>query len=141
MKQIAGIFIIFLFITACSVKPQPIVTGKDSCAYCKMTVMDKKFAAELITQKGRIYIFDDLLCLINFMHENNTEIGTPREILVTDFDHDAVLINAKTAYIYRSDALESPMNGHFAAHSTAKAREKMQNEIAGQSVQWIDIIK
>ncbi|PWT70680.1 MAG: hypothetical protein C5B59_19955 [Bacteroidetes bacterium] len=50
---------------SCSAAPQPILTGKDNCAYCTMMVTDLRFTSELVTQKGRIFKFDDSHCLIS----------------------------------------------------------------------------
>ncbi|MCX8489678.1 MAG: hypothetical protein ORN54_01270 [Cyclobacteriaceae bacterium] len=43
--------ILLLFIS-CSTEPEPLVYGTDICHFCKMTLMDKKFGAELVTKKG-----------------------------------------------------------------------------------------
>jgi len=53
MKTLTALSIIVLaLLSACSRAPEPIVYGKDACTHCKMTIMDKRFAAEIITSKG-----------------------------------------------------------------------------------------
>ena len=48
-----------LSLSSCSTAPQPIRIGQDNCDFCKMTISDNRFGAEIITKKGKVYIFDD----------------------------------------------------------------------------------
>ena len=50
-------FILLLIVTvsACKSGPENLEYGKDSCAFCKMQLMDTKYGAELITEKGKVY--------------------------------------------------------------------------------------
>ena len=45
---------------------------------CKMTLVDKKFGAEVVTKKGKVYKFDDLNCMIKFYQ---LRISNPKKIL------------------------------------------------------------
>jgi copper chaperone NosL len=36
-------------LAACTVEPEPLRFGKDGCHACKMTLMDSKFGAEIVT--------------------------------------------------------------------------------------------
>ncbi|HRI80568.1 MAG TPA: nitrous oxide reductase, partial [Cyclobacteriaceae bacterium] len=58
--------VLFLFMAACSTEPEPLQYGKDTCHTCKMTLMDNKFGAEIVTDKGKIYKFDDMSCFLNY---------------------------------------------------------------------------
>jgi len=51
------LFIIFLLglTYGCTVEPEPLVYGADICHTCKMTLMDPKFGAEIITKNGKPY--------------------------------------------------------------------------------------
>ena len=40
-----------------------------------MGIEDPKFATELITEKGRIYKFDDLNCMQSYATENAEQVG------------------------------------------------------------------
>ena len=54
-KTIPVVVTIFiLFLSSCSAKPEPFNYGKDICADCSMTIMDPKFGAQIITDKGKI---------------------------------------------------------------------------------------
>ena len=68
MKSVRFCFGILLIINldSCSTEPEQLQYGTDACHFCKMTLMDKKFGAELVTTKGKVYKFDDLSCFINY---------------------------------------------------------------------------
>lgn len=61
-----------------------------------MTISDGRFGAELITDKGRVYKFDDIGCLIRYKTSNlNIEY---KSFYVHDFSSVNKLIPAETAY-------------------------------------------
>ena len=62
--------LLFVLISSCSSGPEPLYYKKDSCAFCKMQLIDTKFGAELITEKGKIYKFDDIGCMLDFEQQN-----------------------------------------------------------------------
>lgn len=39
---------------SCSIAPEPINYGQDGCHFCKMTIVDKVHAAEIVTTKGKV---------------------------------------------------------------------------------------
>ncbi|HSN59587.1 MAG TPA: hypothetical protein VLR49_01530, partial [Ferruginibacter sp.] len=40
-------------LSSCSTDPQPLRIGQDNCDFCKMTISDKRFGAEVVTKKGK----------------------------------------------------------------------------------------
>ena len=66
MKSILSLVTILLLVSCSSSEPKPIKLNSDTCDFCKMTIANGKFGAELITQKGRCYKFDDVSCMIQF---------------------------------------------------------------------------
>lgn len=54
-------------------KPKPVKANEDVCALCKMTIVDLKFAPQLVTGKGKYYVFDDISCMIEFANDNKTQ--------------------------------------------------------------------
>ena len=48
-----------LLLNGCSKGPKPIDYGNDGCHFCKMTIVDKIHGSELITEKGKVFKFDD----------------------------------------------------------------------------------
>ncbi|MEJ5262655.1 MAG: hypothetical protein WHT45_08235, partial [Ignavibacterium sp.] len=67
MKSLILIFTSILLF-ACSPQPEPIDYGNDICDFCKMNITDNKYAAEIVTSKGKIYKFDSIEYLFQFMN-------------------------------------------------------------------------
>jgi len=100
---------------ACSIEPEPLIYGKDQCHSCKMTLMDRKFGAELVTTKGKVYKFDDINCLFNFYNEESVNKDDFRYKLVVDFSRPEKLIDAEKAVYLKSGEIKSPMASQVAA--------------------------
>ena len=100
---------------ACSIEPEPLTYGKDQCHSCKMTLMDQKFGAELVTTKGKVYKFDDINCLFNFYNEGSVNKDDFRFKLVVDFSQPEKLIDAEKAVYLKSGEVKSPMASQVAA--------------------------
>ncbi len=124
-----------LFLSSCgNGSPEPIQLNSDACEFCKMTISDGRFGAELITDKGRVYKFDDMGCLIRFKSSNiKMEY---KSFFVHDFATVNTLIPAESAYYISSSKLNSPMGGNFAAFSTKDAAETMNSNLEGVISDW-----
>lgn len=124
MNKIAvwiGTFCVFLLI-GCGVKPEPIAFGEDHCDYCRMTIADPKFGAELVTDKGRIFKFDALECMVPYLQENNdTEYAY---ILAVAYDEPGELKPVGDLAFAFSEDFNSPMGGNLAGLSQLAARQE-----------------
>jgi len=101
----------------CTQSPEPIRYGKDACEFCKMTIMDKKYAAEIVTDKGKVFKFDDISCLIKYMKANRLIEAELAFVVVNDYSKPGEWIDVKTAAFLSSKDLRSPMRGDVAAFS------------------------
>jgi copper chaperone NosL len=129
-----------LSILACNTGPEPIQFGKDQCAFCKMTIMDRKFGSELVTEKGRIFKFDDVNCLVHYMDEQNMLTDTKASHYVIDYNNPGVLIDAGTAIYLHSDQIKSPMAGRTAAISDSKAAATFKAQWDAESWNWKEVV-
>lgn len=118
--------------------PQAIAINKDMCAFCKMTITDDRFAAQLITQKGRHYLFDDLTCMVDFKNENSTL--EYKQFYIADFSMPSEFIIADNASLVRSDSLRSPMGGNIAAFKSKDSLEAYLPHLKGQEMSWSKLI-
>jgi len=135
-----GLALGLMFIAACSTPgPRPIVMNKDICAYCKMTINSEPFCAQLITQKGRIYAFDDLVCMVGYKKENDQV--TYDQFYVADFSNPAVFIDLDKATLIQSDSLRSPMGGNMAAFSLADSAQVYKSRFGASGVVWRDLVQ
>ena len=124
------------FFASCNAQPQPIKIGVDACAYCKMTISDNRFGAELISKKGKIFKFDDTHCAIEFKKENSVAANDIKEIYLINFEEPHNFIPAQKAFIIYSKDLKTPMGGHAAAYESAAALEKVIQSLNGRMISW-----
>ncbi|MEZ4943774.1 MAG: nitrous oxide reductase accessory protein NosL [Saprospiraceae bacterium] len=128
-----------LFFGQCTTGPQAINYGVDNCAFCKMTLMDKHFGAELITKKGKVYKFDDLNCFTRFL-----QAGTVPEMEVagrytTDYAHAGVLLDVNTTLFLHSENLKTPMASGLAAFSNPDDLEAVKARVGGTTISWAEV--
>src|SRR5688572_2445216 len=120
-----------LALTSCSVEPKPIRYGEDACHHCKMTLMDKKFGAELVTKKGKIYTFDDVNCMLSFYNSSEVTTDEFSHKLVADFSKPAKLIEADKAFYLKSPEIQSPMISQIAAFENEQDLKAAKDELGG----------
>jgi len=130
-----------LSLSGCSTAPQPIRIGQDNCDFCKMTISDQRFGAEIVTKKSKIYKFDDEHCLVAFLHSNKVDAPNIAGIYFTNFNSPHDLIKAEQAHFLQSPALKSPMNGNIAAFSNDDSLVKVFQQLNGNKITWEELQK
>lgn len=138
MKNFVWLFAPIVF-SACSRQPQPIHYGMEECSECKMIIMDKKFGAEIISTKGKIYKFDDLICLIEFLSNKTIAENEISRKLVINYQQENSFLAVEKATYYVSDNLHSPMNGNAAAFSDKEVAQKSQTGKQGDFMDWNEV--
>lgn len=123
-------------LAGCSKGFEPVAYGREACAHCRMTIMDPHYASELITPKGKVFKFDDVACMKQYIREQ--QLGEPGLVLfVADFTQPGgAFLDARKASFVRSEAFASPMNGNCAAFATAEAARNNQRDKDAQLVTW-----
>ena len=139
MKMTSLVLIAILFLS-CSTDPQPIQYGKDACYTCKMTLMDKKFGAEIVTAKGKVYKFDDVNCMVNFLNSGYLEDETLEHKLIVDYSQPGKLISAEEAFYLKSDEIRSPMASEVAAFETEKDMLKHKSKLKAIYMAWGELM-
>ncbi len=137
----AALLFLSVTILSCNARPEPIKTGVDNCYFCKMTVSDIRYGAEIVTTKGKIYKFDDVHCVISFLQAKDLASVSIKEIYLTDFCGSHQLINVNKSYLLKSDNLRSPMGGNIAAFDNRDSLVKIQQHYNGSPVNWNELIK
>lgn len=140
MLRIFTLLAAVVLLAACQVEPRPIRYGQDMCHHCKMTLMDPKFGAELVTQKGKIYVFDDVNCLMAFLESEEVKQEQIKHYLVGDFTQPEALIDATTAFYLKSDAIKSPMASAIAAFPDEKSMKEFKKTHQGIYLAWGELI-
>lgn len=129
------IYLLFILILlSCSTQPEPINYGTDACSYCEMTIVDKSFSAQAVSEKGKQFKFDAIECLINHKIQNKTEMATRQ---VADFTHPGTMIEVEMALFIKNDSIKSPMGENLAALN--KENDRLDSKSADVFT-WNEII-
>ncbi len=139
MRKLVVVLIISLFY-GCKVEPELLVFGKDACYTCKMTLMDPKFGAEIVTKKGKIYKFDDVNCLLEFHSSGEEPEENMAYRLVIDFANPETFIDATNSYYVKSDSIRSPMASGIAAFGNEKDFNRIRKKYNGILMSWGEIV-
>jgi copper chaperone NosL len=129
-------FLFAMMVGGCTSEPVPIRYGTDACAFCKMTLVDARYGAEVITSKGKVLVFDDINCLMNAAVQHMVDTVNARHILVADMAAPNTLTDARTAHYLHSDALRTPMASGIAAFAQADACSAEQATTGGEVLNW-----
>ncbi len=137
MRTISSYLLITLFVIftaiSCSTDPSPIRYGDDKCAYCQMMIANPNYGAELVTQKGRIYKFDAIECLVNYQTENSHQY---QHILAVPFDRPKQLYPIDSLTFIISKQYKSPMGENIAAFLRPDSAQ-----VTGQRYPWAEVKK
>jgi copper chaperone NosL len=135
------VILIILTLTSCGSKPEPINYGHDECEFCRMLVTDNKYGAELVTDKGKIYKFDSVECMIEFSLVKNTLGDTNNKLLITDFNNPGNLVDARNSFYVKNDKFRSPMGLNVTAVNNGEQAQKFISENGGEKLSWIEVIE
>ena len=125
--------------SACSKQPQPINYGEDECEFCKMIVMDKRYGAELVTDKGKIFMFDSIECLVGYLDNQKISKDNYTSVWVGNYANPGNIIGAEKALYLKNDELRSPMGLNVLAVENQGQYDKLQKEFGGDLVTWKDL--
>ena len=136
------LFVIVLLVSfSCSVKQEPIHYGEDNCVLCQMTIMDQRYGTEIVTGKGKIYKFDSVECLVEFMQENQGKGEEFRFVLFTPFDQPGNLVDAHKSHVLQSKNLPSPMGMYLTAFETEASAMNFRDQYGGKVYCWEELLE
>lgn len=128
--------ICLLILASCQPSFEPIEYGKDACVFCKMTIVDRQFAAEIVTAKGRAYKFDDILCLKQYYKDMN-EQDSNTQFYVADYSlNNEMMLDAANAIYLQNEFFASPMNGNYAAFASKDAANHYKDSLKTEFQNW-----
>jgi copper chaperone NosL len=140
-KQVTAASVVSLFsmLLSCSTKPQPFETGKDNCHFCKMAITDTRYGSEIITKKGKVFKFDDILCLINFLkNDGEQETNISKKISVL-FEKPNQFLDVNKTFFVISPELRSPMGSNTAGFENKTNAENFLKGKQGEVVNWKEL--
>ncbi len=106
-----------------------------------MTISDERYGAELLSQKGRIYLFDDLHCIREFIQKETVPREQIKAVYLIDFARPGVLIPATDARLLHHEELKSPMGANIAVFGNSDSFTLYQATYSGTAISWEDYLK
>ena len=146
MKLSAPIIVSFslalMFVLAnCQSAPlEPVaIEANDMCAFCRMSISEKRYAAELIDQDGEVSKFDDIGCMTNFRKQKKND-GSIRATWVMDYERREWL-KAEDAFYVRSSEFKTPMSGNIAAFKVESNAQAAAAKYQGAMLSFTELAK
>jgi copper chaperone NosL len=125
-----------LLLICCTTRPQPIEVGKDVCSFCKMPVADPKFGAEIITEKGKLYKFDDIGCMNHYLKNGLRENEKIKNIYVVSYAHNQKFSDVNKSFFLNSERIHTPMNSETAAFESQSDAAAFSKDFPGEILSW-----
>jgi len=127
-----------MLLAACSRGFDPVDYGKDACAHCRMTIVDHRYAAELVTEKGRAYKFDDLQCMRQLMAAEKPQ-GHSLLFVESYLGQPNAPLDATKAVYLKHEFFATPMNGHYAAFASAADAQSFMDSLNIPALRWEEL--
>jgi copper chaperone NosL len=124
---------------ACTTEPRPINYGEDVCYYCKMNIVDRQHAAEAVTHKGRVYTFDAIECMLNYVNRHGNT-GAYKFLLVNNYLDPGAFVPALESHYLISEEVPSPMGAFLSAFPDEESARSMQEKKGGQTFDWNELM-
>jgi copper chaperone NosL len=141
MKLPAAVLLPVVFFSSCNTGPEAIAVGTDQCYFCKMTISDVKYGAELVTQKGKIFKFDDIHCLVRFRSSGALEKGEVKDTYLVNYAGDHALVNVNECFLLQGGDIKTPMNGNVIAFKSNDDMKPFMKNLHAQEITWQQLEK
>lgn len=137
---ISTILAVVFLLVSCSQEPQEINIGSDECAHCKMQISDERFAAQLVTTKGKAVKFDAIECMADYVTENEVSVEETK-FWVSNFSDPGNWLDAEQDFIIQSEEINSPMGESLLAVESDREADQLLQKGGGQHISWNDLIR
>jgi copper chaperone NosL len=138
---VAVSLLLLLGLAACTPAPKPLSHGDDACAYCKMTLSDERYGAELVTKKGKVYVFDSIECLAAYQLEGRVTPAETHSLWVVDFQDPPNLVEVSEAFFLHSRDLHSPMGLNLTAFGPGIGQQAVEHAFYGDILDWDGVLR
>jgi copper chaperone NosL len=93
-----------------------------------------------VTKKGKVFKFDDLNCLSNYLKSGEVTTENIEQVVSVDFKKTGSFVDAQKAFFLHNEAIRSPMRADIASFSDIKDLEVAKAEVAGGKVMnWEEV--
>ena len=135
-----GIAVLVVFTNCQKRAIEPVaIEANEMCSFCRMSISETRYAAELIDDAGQVFKFDDIGCMTNFIKQKR--INAPiLATFVKDFD-SREWVKAENAFYVRSSELKTPMNSGLAAFKNQSSAESAVANYRGKELGFTEVTK
>jgi copper chaperone NosL len=137
---VAGLLLLGVVGVSCQAGVREIRYRQDTCARCRMIVMDPRYGCELVTRRGKALIFDSVECLAAHTLEVPDDARESRVLLVTHHARPARLAAADSSLYLRCAELPSPMGLGLSACADRHAAEELRRLHGGELLSWPQVL-
>lgn len=141
---VASMLVVVMAATGCgksiTTEPRDIDPTLDACPICRMSIIDQRFAGQVIDSLGYVESFDDIGCLVLHLKR----LGAEGEqgllaIYVKDFG-TTEWISAEDA-IYVQGRIDTPMSFGIVAFASEDTAGNLAEKINGQLLMWEEVLQ
>jgi copper chaperone NosL len=118
---------------------RPISYGEEACRHCHMTITAPRFAAELVTRTGKVFVFDDIGCLAAFVHEGTVAAPDVAALRVFDYLAPDSTLDARQAVFLQIDSLATPMSSGLVALRPGPGADSLRLRWGGTLLPWVAV--
>ena len=137
--RVIGLALLAVQAACASRGAQPITYGSENCDYCRMTISEPRFGAQVVTSTGKARKFDSIECLVSYYLESRSS-GIVKSVWVTDYRKPGSFITAESAIYLRGGRAHSPMGLGLMAFSSGENAETLVKEFGGTPLTWKDVL-
>jgi copper chaperone NosL len=134
-------FLIFagLLLAACRTsEPRPVdILPEDMCAFCRMAISEKQYAAQFMRRDGGVFKFDDIGCMLNFVKAGGDQ-GEIIAFFVVDFE-TRQWTRGESAFYVVSAEFKTPMSHGVAAFKERAKAEAAASKRNGKWMQFAEL--
>lgn len=123
-------------LSGCTPEPTPIHYGEDVCHSCQMSIVDNQYGAELVSNKGKVFLFDATECVLQYMKDQQTSAGDYAYMLTNTADKPGEFTSLTEATWLHSEQLPSPMGANLSPFNRLEEAKKAQETRGGDLYNW-----
>jgi copper chaperone NosL len=95
----------------------------------------------LVTTKGKVYTFDSIECLVDYLRKQMNSGVEAKHIMVTPFTKPGSLVEADGSWYLHSKGLPSPMGMYLTAFESEADLKSFKDENGGLSFSWDELVE
>ena len=131
---ILALIMVLPFLNSCKTEPVKFNPGKDNCQFCRMSIVDTRYGGQIITKKGKVFLFDDMHCEAAFIKEGSVKATDMDKKLTVLFDKPNEFKDLKETWFVVSEENKSPMGSNAAGFSTREKATQEANDKHGKLI-------